>query len=57
MVRAKSALDAGIPLSFQSDLPMGPSSPLKLASFAVNRTVNGIVYGLNNALMSWMLDE
>jgi predicted amidohydrolase YtcJ len=45
MVRAKSALDAGIPLSFHSDLPMGPSSPLMLASFAVNRTVNGIVYG------------
>jgi predicted amidohydrolase YtcJ len=37
MVRAASVLSRGIPLSFHSDLPMGPAAPLELASFAVNR--------------------
>lgn len=44
MVRAASVLSRGIPLSFHSDLPMGPAAPLALASFAVNRrTPNGRV--------------
>ncbi len=37
MVRAKSVVDRGISLSFHSDLPMGPSDPMAMASFAVNR--------------------
>jgi predicted amidohydrolase YtcJ len=37
MVRSASVLRRGIPLSFHSDLPMGPADPLALASFAVNR--------------------
>ena len=37
MVRAGSVCRAGIPLSFHSDLPMGPADPLAMASFAVNR--------------------
>ncbi len=37
MVRARSVLDHGIPLSFHSDLPMGPSDPLAMVGFAVNR--------------------
>jgi predicted amidohydrolase YtcJ len=37
MVRARSALDRAIPLSFHSDLPMAPAEPLRLAAFAVNR--------------------
>ncbi len=46
MVRAASVLARGIPLSLHSDLPMGPSSPLALASFAVNRvTPSGRVAG------------
>lgn len=38
MVRAASVLGRGIPLSFHSDLPMCPSDPLMMASYAVNRT-------------------
>ncbi len=38
MTRNNSALKAGIPLSFHSDLPMGPSDPLAMMSYAVNRT-------------------
>ena len=46
MVRSRSVLDRGVPLSFHSDLPMGPAAPLQLASFAVNRrTVGGRVAG------------
>lgn len=37
MVRAASVLRRGIPLSFHSDLPMGPADPLMLAWCAVNR--------------------
>ena len=46
MVRSASVLARGIPLSFHSDLPMGPSDPLKLAWCAVNRiTQSGRVAG------------
>lgn len=38
MVRSASVLAAGVPLSFHSDLPMGPSSPLGFIWCAVNRT-------------------
>lgn len=38
MARSGSVVRRGIPLSFHSDLPMGPSDPLVMASFAVNRT-------------------
>jgi len=38
MVRSASVLRHRIPLSFHSDLPMGPSDPLYLAWCAVNRT-------------------
>ncbi len=37
MVRAGSVVRENIPLSFHSDLPMGPSDPMAMASFAVNR--------------------
>ncbi len=37
MVRSGSVLRNNIPLSFHSDLPMGPSDPMAMASFAVNR--------------------
>jgi len=37
MVRANSVVRNGIPLSYHSDLPMGPSAPLSMASFGVNR--------------------
>jgi predicted amidohydrolase YtcJ len=37
MVRSASVLAHGVPLSFHSDLPMGPAMPLALASFGVNR--------------------
>jgi len=37
MVRSASVLRRGIPLSFHSDLPMGPAAPLTLAWCAVNR--------------------
>lgn len=37
MVRSESVLRRGIPLSFHSDLPMGPADPLMLAWCAVNR--------------------
>ena len=44
MVRAGSVVARGIPLSFHSDLPMGPADPMMMASFAVNRiTVSGRV--------------
>lgn len=46
MVRSASVVRRGIPLSFHSDLPMGPSDPLVMASFAVNRiTPSGRVAG------------
>ena len=46
MVRAASVVKHGIPLSFHSDLPMGPSDPLYLAWCAVNRvTPSGRVAG------------
>ncbi|MCK9914621.1 amidohydrolase [Microbacteriaceae bacterium K1510] len=46
MVRAKSVLDHGIPLSYHSDLPMAPSAPLYLAWCGVNRiTPSGRVAG------------
>lgn len=38
MVRSGSVLKHHIPLSFHSDLPMGPGEPLYLAWSAVNRT-------------------
>ncbi len=38
MVRSASVLRRNIPLSFHSDLPMCPSDPLMMASYAVNRT-------------------
>jgi predicted amidohydrolase YtcJ len=37
MVRANSVVRNGIPLSYHSDLPMGPSAPLSMAWFGVNR--------------------
>ncbi|TRW83198.1 amidohydrolase [Mycolicibacterium sp. 018/SC-01/001] len=40
MVRAASVLARGIPLSFHSDLPMGPASPLTLAWCGVTRTTS-----------------
>lgn len=44
MVRAGSVVEREIPLSFHSDLPMGPADPMMMASFAVNRiTVSGRV--------------
>jgi predicted amidohydrolase YtcJ len=46
MVRSASVLRRGIPLSFHSDLPMGPADPLMLAWCAVNRcTPSGRVVG------------
>jgi predicted amidohydrolase YtcJ len=46
MVRSASVLRRHIPLSFHSDLPMGPSDPLYLAWCAVNRvTPSGRVAG------------
>jgi predicted amidohydrolase YtcJ len=46
MVRAASVLQRNIPLSFHSDLPMCPSDPLAMASYAVNRiTASGRVAG------------
>lgn len=46
MVRAASVLRRGIPLSFHSDLPMGPADPLALAWCAVNRrTPSGRIAG------------
>lgn len=48
MVRAKSVLERGIPLSYHSDLPMAPSHPLYLAWCGVNRiTPSGRVAGPN----------
>ncbi|MCK7475911.1 MAG: amidohydrolase family protein [Rhodopseudomonas palustris] len=44
MVRAASVLKHNIPLSYHSDLPMGPAAPLLLASYGVNRvTASGRV--------------
>ncbi len=46
MVRSASVLKRRIPLSFHSDLPMGPSSPLNFVWCAVNRvTPSGRVAG------------
>jgi predicted amidohydrolase YtcJ len=46
MVRSASVLAQNIPLSFHSDLPMCPSDPLVMASYAVNRvTHSGRVAG------------
>ena len=46
MTRNRSVLDRAIPLSFHSDLPMGPSDPLAMMGFAVNRiTASGRVAG------------
>lgn len=46
MVRSRSVLARGIPLSFHSDLPMGPSDPLAMIDFAVNRvTPSGRIAG------------
>jgi predicted amidohydrolase YtcJ len=46
MVRSASGLRRHIPLSFHSDLPMGPADPLTLAWCAVNRlTPSGRVAG------------
>lgn len=41
MVRAGSVRRHGIPLSYHSDLPMGPAAPLALAGFGVNRLTPG----------------
>lgn len=41
MVRSASVLARGIPLSFHSDLPMGPADPLTLAWCGVNRITPG----------------
>jgi predicted amidohydrolase YtcJ len=46
MVRSASVRAHGIPLSFHSDLPMCPSDPLAMASYAVNRiTESGRIAG------------
>lgn len=46
MVRSASVLRHGIPLSFHSDLPMCPSDPMLMASYAINRiTPSGRVAG------------
>lgn len=46
MVRSRSVLDRGVPLSFHSDLPMAPARPLGLAASAVHRrTQSGRVAG------------
>ncbi len=46
MVRAASVVKAGIPFSYHSDLPMGPSDPLYLVWAGVNRiTPSGRVAG------------
>lgn len=46
MTRNRSVLDRGIPLSFHSDLPMGPADPIGMMSCAVNRvTPSGRVAG------------
>jgi predicted amidohydrolase YtcJ len=46
MVRSASVLRRGIPLSYHSDLPMGPADPLTLAWCGVNRlTPSGRVVG------------
>ena len=46
MVRSHSVVDSGIPLSYHSDLPMGPSDPLYLAWCGANRiTTSGRVAG------------
>lgn len=46
LVRANSVLKNNIPLSYHSDLPMGPSDPLHLAWCGVNRmTPSGRVAG------------
>lgn len=46
MVRARSVLDRGIPLSFHSDLPMAPAHPLFLAACAIERrTESGRIAG------------
>jgi predicted amidohydrolase YtcJ len=46
MVRSASVRRRGIPLSFHSDLPMGPADPLTLAWCAVNRrTHSGRIAG------------
>lgn len=46
MVRSASVLKRRIPLSFHSDLPMGPSAPLNFVWCAVNRiTPSGRVAG------------
>jgi len=46
MTRNRSVLDRAIPLSFHSDLPMGPADPLGMMSCAVNRvTPSGRVAG------------
>jgi predicted amidohydrolase YtcJ len=46
MVRANSVRKHAIPLSYHSDLPMGPAAPLALASYGVNRvTHSGRVAG------------
>ena len=42
MVRARSVLSRGMHLSYHSDLPIGASDPLRMASWGVNRiTVSG----------------
>ena len=41
MVRSASVLKRHVPLSFHSDLPMGPSDPLFMAWCAVNRITPG----------------
>ncbi len=46
MVRSQSVVGRNISLSFHSDLPMGPSDPLAMVGFAVNRfTQSGRVAG------------
>ena len=46
MTRNRSVLDRGIPLSFHSDLPMGPADPIGMMWCAVNRiTQSGRVAG------------
>lgn len=46
MVRAASVLERKIPLSYHSDLPIGSSDPLAMASWGVNRiTPSGRVAG------------
>lgn len=45
-IRARSQLDAGLPLAFSSDRPVAPGSPLLgIQSFVERRSEAGLIYG------------